>query len=142
MTRIAAPPSAFGAGKGAVRALHRRRQGPVVERCDTDALDHDMTITAGETGHASVAVAGDVDASSGDGVRLAILDAARNPGARLEVDLAAGVTFMDSSGLRAIADASRALASLGSGLVLCDVPRRVLRLLAVTDIGADLEVIR
>ena len=104
-------------------------------------LDHDVTITAGDTGPASAAVAGEVDASNADRLRVAILDAANKSIAYLEVDLA-GVTFMDSSGLRAIADASRGLEASGSGLVLCNVPRQVLRLLAITDIGTDLEVIR
>ena len=106
-----------------------------------DMLRHGVTITAGETGPASMAVAGEVDASNADRLRLAILDAANKSGAKLEMDLA-GVTFMDSSGLRAIADASRGLEASGSGLVLCNVPRQVLRLLAISDIGADLEVIR
>ena len=106
-----------------------------------DTLHHDMTIRPGGTGRASVAVTGEVDASNADRARLAILDAARKHSAKLEVDLA-GVAFMDSSGLRAIADASRALESPGAGLVLCNVPRQVLRLLAITDIGADLEVNR
>jgi anti-sigma B factor antagonist len=106
-----------------------------------DALHHVMTITVVETGRAIVAVTGEVDASNADRVRLAILDAAGQHDAKPEVDLAA-VTLMDSSGLRAIAEASRALESPGSGLVLCNVPRQVLRLLAVTDIGADLEVNR
>ena len=106
-----------------------------------DAPHHDLTITAGETGPASVAVAGEVDANNADRLRLSILAAANKSGAHLEVDLA-GITFMDSSGLRAIADASRELEASGSGLVLCNVPRQVLRLLAISDIGADLEVIR
>jgi anti-sigma B factor antagonist len=106
-----------------------------------DTFHHEMTIAVGETGRQSLAVSGDVDASNADLVRLAIRDAAREHGTKLEVDLA-GVTFIDSSGLRAIADASRALNSEGSGLVVCNVPRQVLRLLTITDIGADLEVNR
>ena len=100
-----------------------------------------MTITAGGTGRASVAVTGEVDASNADSLRLAILNAARTRGALLEVDLA-GVTFMDSCGLRAIADASLVLERSGSRLVLCNVPRQVLRILEITDIGANLEVRR
>jgi anti-anti-sigma factor len=83
-------------------------------------------------------VVGEVDASNAEQLRLSILEAAPS-GTRLELDLAP-VTFMDSSGLRAIADASRALWTVGSGLVLCHVPRQVRRLLEITDIGADLEV--
>lgn len=108
-----------------------------------NTIHHDMTIKAGETGRASVTVAGEVDASNSDRLRLAILDAADGgqPGVRLEVDLA-GITFMDSTGLLAIADAAHELQPRGSGLVLCNVPRQVGRLLAITDIGADLDVNR
>jgi anti-sigma B factor antagonist len=109
--------------------------------CDIDTLHHDMTITAGTTGPASVTVVGEVDASNADRLRLTILDAANQTGAKLEVDLAA-VTFIDSSGLRAIADASRGLEKSGTRLVLSNLPRQVLRLLAITDIGTDLEVIQ
>ena len=106
--------------------------------CDIDTLN-DMTITAGKTGPASVTVVGEVDASNADRLRLAILDAANQTGAKLDVDLA-GVTFIDSSGLRAIADASRGLEKSGTRLLLYNLPRQVLRLLAITDIGTDLEV--
>ncbi len=104
-----------------------------------DTFYGDMTVKAGEIGRASVTITGEVDASTADRLRLTILDAASTPGAQLEVDLT-GVTFMDSTGLQAIADASRALQGRGSGLVLRNVPRQVRRLLAITDIGADLEV--
>jgi anti-sigma B factor antagonist len=104
-----------------------------------DTLHQDLTIAACGSGRAGVAVTGEVDASNAGRLRLAILDAARKHGAQLEVDLA-GVTFMDSTGLRAIADASRALGPSGSGLVLCNVPRQVLRMLEITDLGSSLEV--
>jgi anti-sigma B factor antagonist len=103
-----------------------------------DTVRHDTLMTAGETGQPSMAVAGDIDAANADDVRTAILNAAGTTGTRLEVDLS-GVTFMDSSGLQAIADASSRLAVFGSTLVLCNVPRQVLRLVAITDIWADLE---
>ncbi|MHB8671200.1 MAG: STAS domain-containing protein [Acidimicrobiales bacterium] len=106
-----------------------------------DPFHRAMTIAVDETGRARVEIGGDVDAGNAEGLRLAILDAASKSGAKLEVDLA-GITFMDSSGLRAIADASRELESPGSGLALFNVPRQVLRLLAITVIGADLEVNR
>jgi len=88
-----------------------------------------------------LAVTGEVDASNAEQLRLAILDAATGQDAQFEVDLA-GVTFMDSSGLGAIADASLTLESSGSGLVLCNVPRLVRRVLEITDIGRVLKVRR
>jgi anti-sigma B factor antagonist len=94
---------------------------------------------ASSGGSVRLAVTGEVDTSNADQLRLAILDAATKQGAHLDVDMA-GVTFMDSSGLRAIADASLALEPSGSGLVLCNVPRQVRRNLAITDIGRNLKV--
>jgi anti-sigma regulatory factor (Ser/Thr protein kinase) len=47
---------------------------------------------------------------------------------------------MDSTGLKAIAEAALALDPSGSGLVLCNVPRHVLRILKITDIGPSLEI--
>jgi len=81
-----------------------------------------------------------VDASNAERLRLAILNAAKPSGTKLEVDLA-GVTFMDSSVLGR-SRTRRELEPSGSNLVLCNLPRQVLRLLAITDIGADLEVIQ
>jgi anti-sigma B factor antagonist len=94
---------------------------------------------ASSGGSVRLAVTGEVDASNAEQLRLAILDAATKHAAQLDVDLA-GVTFMDSSGLRAIADASLALEPSGSGLVLCNVPRHVRRILEITDIGRTLNV--
>jgi anti-sigma B factor antagonist len=108
------------------------------------SLHQHMTISAGGTG-AGVAVSGEVDASNAGSLRLAIIDAAGseiaklNERAKLRVDLA-GVTFMDSSGIRAIEDASLALAPSGFALVLCNVPRQVMRILGITAIGASLEI--
>jgi len=104
------------------------------------SVQHEMSVKTGETGQASIAVAGDVDASNADEVRFAILDAAGRSGGKLEVDLS-GLTFMDSSGLRAIADAAQESEALGSRLTLRNVPDRVLRLAAISDIWAHLEVI-
>jgi anti-anti-sigma factor len=90
-------------------------------------------------GAARVAVVGYVDTSNAEQLRLKILDAATEQGAQLEVDLA-GVTSMDPSGARAIADAFVALQPSGSGLVLCNVPRQVQRILETTYVGPPLKV--
>lgn len=101
-------------------------------------LHEGMTIAAGGAGRASVVVTGEVDASNAGRLRVAIVDAASKHGGQLAVDLA-GVTFMDSSGIRAIEDASVALDPFGSGLVLCNVPCHVLRILEIID-GSSLQV--
>jgi len=104
-----------------------------------------MTISTGGADRAVVAVSGEVDASNAASLRLAILDFASNEIAKLSdraelrVDLA-GVTFMDSSGIRAIADASLALDPAGFALMLCNVPRQVMRILGITSVGASLEI--
>jgi anti-sigma B factor antagonist len=106
-----------------------------------DTLDQEMTTAAGGPGQASLAITGDVDASNADRLRLAILEAAAQHPAQLEVDLS-GVTFMDSTGLRAIEDASRSLDPSGAALVLHSVPRQVQRLLEITEVWPALEVRR
>jgi anti-sigma B factor antagonist len=102
-------------------------------------LPRTLTVAAAGSGRASAAVMAEVDASSACRLRLAMLDAASKNDAPLEVDLA-GVTFMDSTSHSAIADASLALDPSGAGLVLCNVPRQVQRLLEIIEVGSFLEV--
>ncbi len=90
-----------------------------------------MTVEVVGPDRATLTVAGEVDASNADQLRLAILDAASQHHGELAVDLA-GITFMDSSGIWAIADASVALDPSVSELVLCNVPARVRRILEIT----------
>jgi anti-sigma B factor antagonist len=99
----------------------------------------DMTISFSGPGQATVAVTGEVDACNADRLRLAILGAAGMHGAQVEVDLT-GVTFMDSAALSAIAEAALLLGSPRAGLVLCNVPRQVQRILAIIDPGRRIEV--
>jgi anti-anti-sigma factor len=103
-----------------------------------DTLHHDMTITAGESGRASVPGAEEVDASSADRLRPASLDAASQHGVQLDGELA-GVTSTDSTGLRAIADASLAQEPSESGLVVCNVSRQVRRIPAISPVGRPLK---
>ena len=95
-------------------------------------LDRDMTTVVVDPRRSSVAVTGEVDASNAENLCVAILAAARSHGSPVEGDLA-GVTFMDSAGVRAITDASLALAASGAGLVLCNVPRNVQRILKILE---------
>jgi anti-sigma B factor antagonist len=94
--------------------------------------DRGMRIAATGPAAANIAVYGEVDASTADRLRMAIVDAASKRAGELEVDLSA-VTFMDSAGLRAIAQAAEALEPTGRGVLLRNVPRAVLRLIEVVD---------
>jgi anti-sigma B factor antagonist len=96
----------------------------------------DMTIVVADD-RARLIVSGEVDASNAGRLRQSNIDAGIGSDGEVEADLA-GVTFMDSTGLRALADAS---SQLGPGeLVLCDVPRQLLRILEVTGICKGIEV--
>jgi anti-anti-sigma factor len=97
----------------------------------------DMTTAMSDQGRARLAVRGGVDATSAGRLRQAIVDAGIESEGVVEVDLD-GVTFMDSTGLRALADASTELRPVL--LVLCGVPRQVLRILEVTGICTGIEV--
>ncbi len=97
----------------------------------------DLTITITESGRPRLAVTGDVDATNAFRLRLAIVAAAVESFGEVEVDLS-GVTFIDSTGLRALVDASTALGLVE--LVLCEVPRHVSRILEITGIARSIEV--
>jgi anti-anti-sigma factor len=97
----------------------------------------DMAIKAIDADQWRLKVTGGVDGANATRLRQAIVDAGVESEGEVEVDLA-GVTFMDSTGLRALADAATELGSLE--LVLCCVPRQVLRILEVTGICTGIEV--
>jgi anti-anti-sigma factor len=102
-----------------------------------ELLDN-MTIAVTDQGRARLVVSGGVDAANAVRLRQAIVDAGIESEGKVEVDLA-GVTFMDSTGLRALADASTELGPVE--LVLCRVPRQVSRILEVSGIGMGLRCI-
>ena len=93
-----------------------------------------VTVAVFKSSPESVTVTGEVDASNAAEFCLALLYAARRGRPPLHVDLG-GVTFMDSTGLRAINDAAQALAASGSGLVLRNAPRHVLRIIEIMGTG-------
>jgi anti-anti-sigma factor len=101
-------------------------------------LVDDLTITVVGPGRARLAVSGEVDATNAARLRQAILDVGTGSDSIVEVHLAR-VTFMDSTGLRALADAATQLGEVE--LVLCDVPRQVARLLEITGICTGLRCI-
>jgi anti-sigma B factor antagonist len=90
----------------------------------------DMTIVVADD-RARLTVSGEVDATNAGRLRQTIVDAGIGSDGVVEADLA-GVTFMDSTGLRALADAATELSP--GELVLFDVPRQLLRILEVTGI--------
>ena len=103
-----------------------------------DLVD-DMTITLTGAGRARLAVRGEVDGTNAVRLRQAIVDAGLDGAGEVEVDLAE-VTFMDSTGLRALADASKELGPVE--LVLCRVPRQVARILEITSICRGLRCVQ
>jgi anti-anti-sigma factor len=87
---------------------------------------------------ARLTVSGEVDATNAERLRQTIVDVGVTSDGVVEVDLA-GVTFMDSTGLRALANASTELGQVE--LVLCDTPRQLSRILEVTGICKGLRCI-
>lgn len=77
----------------------------------------------------AIVVSGDVDIAGGPILEAALLQRGRD--ARLVIDLA-GVSFMDSSGLRNLLTASRRAKQRGADLVLRNVGPVVWRLLEIT----------
>jgi anti-anti-sigma factor len=102
-------------------------------------LEPNMTIVLGDSGDARLTVGGEVDASNADELRRAIVAAARTQSEEVDVNLA-GVNFMDSTGVRALAAAAAELRASGLGMVLCNVPRQVQRMLDIIDTGRSLQV--
>jgi anti-sigma B factor antagonist len=80
-----------------------------------------------------VTVHGEVDSSTGPGLRECLLEVLDRPGTTaVEVDLS-HVTFLDSAGLSALATAHRAAVATGRVLrVRCGTARAVVRPLQIT----------
>jgi anti-sigma B factor antagonist len=94
----------------------------------TDSNNNDyLTVETAEDG--AIVVSGDVDIAGGPILEAALLQ--RGNDDRLVIDLA-GVSFMDSSGLRNLLAASRRAKQRGSDLVLRNVGPVVWRLLEIT----------
>ncbi|MEY2554590.1 MAG: hypothetical protein QOC57_2450 [Ilumatobacteraceae bacterium] len=94
----------------------------------TDSNTNDyLTVETAEDG--AIVVSGDVDIAGGPILEAALLQ--RGNDDRLVIDLA-GVSFMDSSGLRNLLAASRRAKQRGSDLVLRNVGPVVWRLLEIT----------
>lgn len=87
-------------------------------------------------GSVLVAAAGEIDISTVPRLR-AVLDSAAAEGLRVIVDLEE-ITFIDASGLGALACAAGRAAAAGGSLHVTAVPSRVRRLLAITGLERHL----
>jgi anti-sigma B factor antagonist len=85
-----------------------------------------LTIETGSDG--AVVLRGDIDMAGGPVLEAALLD---RPEPSITIDLA-GVSFIDSSGLRSLLEASRRARSLDGEVVLRSVGPEVARLLEIT----------
>ena len=97
--------------------------------------DHEPTIkveSARTTDAVEIVVAGEVDSSNFVGLQDELVRLAAVPGDTLcTVDLA-GVSFMDSSGLRALLLGQRAMTDAGKTMVIVGVSDSVRRLFEIT----------
>lgn len=96
--------------------------------------DHEPTLivqSARATGSVTITVTGEIDSSNCTELQDELLRAAGGDDSRCTVDLA-GVSFMDSSGLRALLLGHRALSDAGKAFVVTGVSDNVHRLLEIT----------
>jgi anti-anti-sigma factor len=84
-------------------------------------------------------VIGEIDAHTADVLRAQLLPDTDSGGDDVRVDISA-VTFIDSSGLRVLLEAHRALQQAGRRLVLVAPSRPVVRLFEVTGLTGALDV--
>ena len=96
--------------------------------------DHEPTLIV-QSGHAdgsvTISVTGEIDSSNCTELHDELLRAAAGDDGRCTVDLS-GVSFMDSSGLRALLIGHRALSDAGKAFVVAGVSDSVRRLLEIT----------
>ena len=97
---------------------------------DPDRLDLQISTSADGC---TVAVIGEVDASTAPGLRECLLEVLERPGCvPVQVDLSR-VTFLDSAGLSALATAHRTATAVGRVLqIRCGTARAVVRPLQIT----------
>jgi anti-anti-sigma factor len=83
---------------------------------------------------------GELDIASAPAFEQAIADATAEPGAELVLDLRE-LTFMDSSGLRALAQANTRAGESGVDLSIWRGPRQIERVLEISGLGALLPLV-
>lgn len=107
-----------------------RRPGSSDLQLDIDQVD-DTTVV--------IAVSGEIDPYSAASLEQAVQSAASNGVQHLTLNLA-GVTFMDSSGLRVVLSADEVMTAQGVKFTLTDLSDPVRRLLEITDLLDRLDV--
>jgi anti-anti-sigma factor len=102
----------------------------------TDPNTHDF-LSVQTAADGAIVVSGDVDIAGGPILEAALLQRGKDD--RLVIDLA-GVSFMDSSGLRNLLAASRRANQRGAALILRNVGPVVWRLLEITRTASQFAV--
>jgi len=90
--------------------------------------------------HPTLVLGGEVDAESGAKLRTAIDRAMADRATSLDFDFS-NVSFMDSTGLRALAYANERTAEAGGSVRVLGASPTVVRLLSVTGLDAVIEVV-
>ena len=83
---------------------------------------------------------GELDIATTPALEEAIAEATSEPGASLVLDLRA-LTFMDSTGLRALAQANTRAGDSGIALSIIRGPRQIERVLEISGLGALLPLV-
>jgi anti-sigma B factor antagonist len=84
-------------------------------------------------------VTGEIDAENFEKLATAMAELPDVTAGPIEVDVA-GVTFMDSIGLRVLVDLYQRVTAAGGTVVMTNPPQGVVRLLRVTDLTANFGV--
>ena len=95
--------------------------------------------TSHREGEVTLRLTGEIDMSSAEQLRDALLSAARHLGSTLRIDMA-GVTFMDSTGLAVLIFTQRRVSEEGGRLILDRPSSQVLRVLQVSGTDRLLEI--
>ena len=87
-----------------------------------------------------LALEGEFDAARASDAHKRLLRLDLRPGGRLVLDLS-GLTFMDSTGIRMILQASEYARTHGAGLVVVRPPGKVMRVLELVGLDEQLELV-
>ncbi len=98
-----------------------------------------MDVTT-DDGRITLRPKGEIDAASVPALRAALEPFADQAGTVVVVVDLSGVTFMDSSGVGALAVAHRALADRDGQLILCGVHGMITRLLSITGLDQTIRI--
>jgi len=85
-------------------------------------------------------LAGELDVWSATEVHKRLLGLELRPGAQLVLDLS-GLTFMDSTGIRLLLQASEYARRHGAGFVVVRPPAHVMRVVELVGLGEQLDVV-